>query len=150
MNEQYAALITQLPLFAGYTLHGAQFVLDTGEIAEFQQGEVLCREGDQANFAVLVLSGKVQVYIERDGRTLALKEAGPGSVLGELGLLCGIPRAASMRASEKLIVLRWSSENFRRMMMRNSALSERIMRQSLQTLIDSEKALLDTVVRKQS
>ena len=32
MNESYAELITKFPLFAGHTVHGAQFILDHGEV----------------------------------------------------------------------------------------------------------------------
>jgi CRP-like cAMP-binding protein len=143
MNEQYAATITGLPLFEGYSINGAQFVLESGEVREHEAGEMLCSEGDAASFVLLVLSGKVQVFVERDGRVLSLAEAGPGVILGELAVLCGIPRAASLRASEKLVVLRWSNEGFRRMLVRNAPLSERILRQSLRTLIEKEQSLIN-------
>ena len=65
MNEQYAELITKFPLFEGHTLHGAQFILERGEVREHPPGEVLCREGDPADLVLLVLSGKVQVFAEQ-------------------------------------------------------------------------------------
>jgi Cyclic nucleotide-binding domain len=113
MEEQYALMLTGLPLFQGYTTNGARFVLESGEIKKHEAGEVLCREGDAPTFVLLVLSGKVQVFVERQGRTLGLTEAGPGAILGELGVLCGIARAASLRASEALVVLRGNSRNSR-------------------------------------
>jgi len=143
MTEQYAATVTGLPLFEGYTINGAQFVLDSGEVREHEAGEMLCREGDAASFVLLVLRGKVQVFVERDGRVVSLSEAGPGAILGELAVLCGIPRAASLRAKEKLVVLRWSNEAFRRLLVRNTVLSERILRQSLRMLIDKEQSLIN-------
>ena len=145
MNEQYAAMITGLPLFQGYTIHGAQFLMESGEVKEHEPGEVLCREGDAATFVLLVLSGKVQVFVERQGRTLGLSEAGPGTILGELAVLCGIPRSASLRASEKLVVLHWTTEGFRRMLLRNASLSERILRQSLRMLIEKDQALINSL-----
>jgi CRP-like cAMP-binding protein len=147
MNEQYAATITGLPLFQGYTIHGAQVVLESGEVTQHEAGEMLCREGDGATFVLLVLSGKVQVFVERDGRVLSLAEVGPGAILGELAVLCGIPRAASLRASEKLVVLRWSNEGFRRLLVRNAALSERILRQSLRMLIEKEQNLINLLCK---
>ena len=147
MNQQYAATMTGFPLFEGYTTQGAQFVLETGEVREHEPGEVLCREGDPATFVLLVLSGKVQVFVERKGRTLVLREAGPGTILGELAELYGIPRTASLRASEKLAVLHWSNESFRRMMLSNEALSQRIMHQSLRMLHEWDQALIDSLCR---
>lgn len=149
MNDKYAEIITGLPLFQGSTIHGAQLLLEDGEVKEHEPGEVLCREGDAATFVLLVLSGKVQVFVERREKTVALTEAGPGTILGELAVLCGIPRAASLRASEKLVALHWSASAFRHLLLRNPALSERIMRQSLRTLIDKEQALINSLCQSQ-
>lgn len=145
MNEDHVRTIISLPLFAGYTAAGAGFLLESGEVKEYPAGGVLCREGDAPTFVLLVLSGKVQVFVEREGRSLDLTQAGPGAILGELAVLCGIPRAASLRASEKLVVLEWTSEGFRRMLLRNATLSERILRQSLSTLIEKERALISSL-----
>jgi CRP-like cAMP-binding protein len=145
MNEEYAALLAGLPLFQGFTIHGAKFLLEGDEIREHEAGAVLCREGDPATFVLLVLHGTVEVFVERQGRTLHLTEAGGGAIIGELAVLCGIPRAASLRAREKLVVLHWSTEGFRRMMVRHPSLSERILRQSLRLLIDKEQALIDSL-----
>lgn len=145
MNEQYAAMITGLPLFQGYTTHGAQFVLDEGAVKEHEPGEILCREGEAAAFVLLVLSGKAQVYVERQGQTIPLTEAGPGTILGELAVLCGIPRSASIRASEKLVALHWTAAGFRHLLLKNATLSERILRQSLRTLIEKEQSLIDSL-----
>ena len=121
--------------------------MEGGTICEHEPGVILCREGDAATFVLLVLSGKVQVFVEREGKMLALAESGPGTILGELAVLCGIPRAASLRASEKVVVLKWSTGDFRRMLVRNTTLSERIMRQSLRTLIEKEQALIGVVCK---
>jgi CRP-like cAMP-binding protein len=147
MNEHYATLIVGLPLFQGFTVQGAQLVLEGGDVKEHGPGEVLCREGDAADFVLMILSGKVQVFVERKGRTLDLFEAGPGTIVGELAVLCGIPRAASLRANEKLVVLHWSTEGFRRMLLRNASLSERILRQSLRMLIEKEQALINALYK---
>ena len=111
----------------------------------YEPGEVLCREGDAPTFAMLVLDGKVQVFVDRGGRTLVLTEAGPGTILGELALLSGIPRSASMRASEKLAALHWEQKAFRRMLLGNAFLSERILGQSLRMLIERERDLIESL-----
>jgi CRP-like cAMP-binding protein len=90
MNEQYDALITEFPLFQGFTLHGAQMLLQRGEVKEYSSGEVVLQEGDSSTFVLLVLTGKMEVFVERQHRDLVLSEAGPGTILGELAVLCGI------------------------------------------------------------
>ena len=149
MNEQYAVLITGFPLFHGFTLDGARMLLESGEIKEYSPGEVLLKEGDSPTFVLLVLTGKMQVFVERQQRDLVLTDAGPGTILGELAVLCGIPRSASVRAIEKSAVLLWSAAAFRSLLLRDAFLSQRIFRESLRTLIEKERSLIDSLIRSQ-
>lgn len=149
MNEQYAALITGFPLFHGFTLDGARMLLESGAVKEYSSGEVLIKEGDEPSFVLLVLTGKLQVFVQRRQRDLVLTDSGPGTILGELAVLCGIPRSASVRASEQSAVLQWSAAAFRRLLLRDVFLSERIFRESLRTLIEKERSLIDSLTRSQ-
>ena len=149
MNEQYPLLITGFPLFQGFTLDGARMLLECGEVKEFSPGEVLIQEGDEATFVLLVLTGKLEVFVQRQQRDLVLKDAGPGTILGELAVLCGIPRSASVRTIEKSAVLEWSAAVFRSLLLRDGFFSQRIFRESLRTLIENEQSLIDSLTRLQ-
>jgi NTE family protein len=62
-------------------------------------GDALCHAGDPGNSAFVVISGRFRILA--DGRTLA--EAGPGDLVGEISLLTGEARTATvvaMRDSE--------------------------------------------------
>src|SRR6266576_2361232 len=109
MNDQYAEKIVGFPLFRGFTLAGARMLLERGEVKEYSPDEILFKEGDIPTVVLLVLTGKMQVFVEREGRELVLTDVGPGTISGELALLCGIPRSASVRACEKSAVLQWSA-----------------------------------------
>jgi len=145
MNEQYANIITALPLFKGYTAQGAQRLINSGEVKEHTPGELLFKEGDAANGVLLVLSGKLQVFVERRGEEFVLTDAGPGTILGELAVLCGIPRSASVRVIEPSTVLQWDAAAFRGLLLKDAFLSERIFRQSLRTLIEKEQSLIASI-----
>src|SRR5215813_6919150 len=149
MYEQYAAIITWFPLFHGFTLDGARMLLTSGEVKEYSSGEMLLKEGDSPTFVLLVLAGKMQVFVERQQRDLVLADAGPGTILGELAVLCGIPRSASVRASENSAALQWSAAAFRSLLLRDAFLSERIFRESLRALIEKERALIESLIRSQ-
>jgi len=63
-------------------------------------GTVLIREGDPADAFYLVLSGQVQVMRRSEqGPDVAIATLGPGQYFGELGLLTGHPRNASVVAT---------------------------------------------------
>ena len=147
MNEQYAELITTFPLFKGFTANGAKRLLAAGQVKEQSTADVLLKEGDKADFVLLVLTGALEVFVERESQHLVLTEAGPGTILGELAVLCGIPRSASVKAKEKAVVLEWSDEAFRTLLLRDPSLLQRIFREALRTLIDKERSLIDSLIK---
>ena len=150
MTQQYAELITGFPLFKGFTVNGTQRLLDAGEVKEYTAGDVLLKEGDNSDFVLLVLAGKLEVFVERDGQKLVLTEANPGTILGELAMLCGLPRSASVQAKENSTVLEWPDEAFRTLLLRDPSLSQRIFGQALRTLVEKEKSLIESLVKEQA
>jgi hypothetical protein len=150
MNEQYAQIMTTFPLLHGLTQHGAEMLLAAGEIKVYSPGQSLCKEGDPASFTLLVLAGKVEVFLQRNGRDVLLREVEAGTILGELGVLCGMPRTASLRSSGESAVVQWGTAEFRRLLLRNPNLSDRITAQSLRSLIEKERYLIESMPPEQA
>lgn len=148
--DQIDQAILQSPLFTSFTAHGARLICEQGQLHTHAPGTVLFSEGDAANAVAFVISGKLQVFVERDGRELVLTEAGPGALLGELAVLCGISRSATVRAHDESVVLQWNADAFRRLLLSNANLSQRIFRHSLKTLLDSEKSMIESLMREQA
>jgi len=146
MDQKYADIMRTFPLFKGFTLQGAQMLLSYGEVKEYSKGDLVLREGDSPTFVMVVLEGKMQIFSEREGREIVLNVAGPGTILGELAVLACIPRSSSVRAGENSTVLHWSAKSFRDLLLWDPFLSERILRESLRTLIGKEKTLIDSLI----
>jgi CRP-like cAMP-binding protein len=64
----------------------------------YRQGEVIIREGDPGYEMFFIESGLVQVVRGTGSRTLLLAELGGGDVFGEMALLTGLPRSATVTA----------------------------------------------------
>lgn len=149
MDKTNAQLMTTFPLFKGFTEHGTQRLLDSGEVNQHRAGDLLLQEGETAEFVLLVLTGKLEVFVTRQGKDLVLTEAGPGAILGELAVLCGIPRSASVRAKDVSSTLKWSDEAFRSLLLRDHSLSQRVFSGALRTLLDKERSLIDSLLAAQ-
>jgi len=149
MSDNYAKLITSFPLFHGFTTDGAKRLLSSGEVKECAADEVLMKEGDSADFVLLLLTGGLEVFINRSGNDVVLTETKPGTITGELAVLCGIPRSASVRTKEASAILKWEDEAFRTLLLRDPHLSQRIFSQILRTLVDKERALIDSLITAQ-
>jgi CRP-like cAMP-binding protein len=145
MHQRFAEIMMSFPMFEGYTVHGTHELIDRGRLRELDEGDVLFREGDPSTTAVLVLSGRIELFLERHGRRLALTDAAPSRMFGELALLSGTPRTCSARASTPSAVLEWEADPFRRLMVTDVVLSERIFRAVMTTLVEEEQALLNAL-----
>ena len=146
-NEQYAAMMTKFPLLSGFTVHGTRMLLEVGAVRKYAAGDTFCTEGEAATTTLLILSGRLQVFIERKEARLILRDCGPGTILGEIGVTCDVARTASVRASEASEVLEWSAPAFRTLLLRSGLLAERIHQHSLRTLVEKEQALIASVIQ---
>jgi NTE family protein len=70
-------------------------------------GEWLFRSGDPADCLYVVRSGRVRIVVEGDEGPRILREVGAGAAIGELALLTGSNRSASVQAvrDSELVVL---------------------------------------------
>jgi CRP-like cAMP-binding protein len=146
MNQPYRELITTFPLFEGFTADGAGMILATGEVRDCAAGTILLKEGDEATSVLLVLSGRLEVFVSRGDRQLVLTQAGPGTIIGELAVLCGLVRSASVRTLGPATVLEWTDSGFRKLLLGYTSLSRRVFNQALRGLIEKERSLIDSVV----
>lgn len=70
----------------------------------YRAGDALFREGDPSDFACRILEGRVSVVKESQGSPVVLGEIGPGSFVGEMGVLEHKPRSATVRAVTETLV----------------------------------------------
>ena len=148
MSNSYRDIIPTFPLFEGFTSDGAAMVLERGTIHECAAGTVLFREGDPPNSVLLVLTGRLEVFVTRGDQELVLLEAAPGAIIGEIAVLCGLNRTASVRAAMPSAVLEWPDTDFRRLLLGHAFLSQRILGRSLRVLIEKERSLIDSLLAK--
>jgi Cyclic nucleotide-binding domain len=81
----------------------------------FRPGAVIVRQGDVADALYVVVAGRCAVAIAGRARDLATWRAPtlqPGDVLGEIGLLRGIPRTATVTAVEPTNLLKIDGSDF--------------------------------------
>jgi len=88
---------------------------DEGAHVRIRAGEWLFREGDPADRAYLVLSGRLEVVAERP-REIVIRQVKRGAVVGELALLSYGARTASVRARRDSEVTELTRQRFESLM----------------------------------
>jgi NTE family protein len=114
--ERGNADISSSPLFAGFSGEvGARLMTEPG-ILRLSAGEWLFHEGDRADNAYLVRSGRLEIVIE-DPTEVVVRQIKRGAMVGELALLMKGVRSASVRASRDSEVTSLSREQFEQLVM---------------------------------
>ncbi|MCA9705453.1 MAG: cyclic nucleotide-binding domain-containing protein, partial [Myxococcales bacterium] len=75
-------------------------------------GETLVRQGDEGDSLFVVVEGTLEVLLEEGESTMRLHDLWPGDVVGEIALLLGGQRSATVRASTPTRALELSQEGF--------------------------------------
>lgn len=87
--------LSAVPLFRGLPESAMEAVAGLASEAHFADGETVTREGDEGDAFFVVVDGRLDV--SRNGMTL--RELGPGDFVGEIALIDGRPRSATVTAS---------------------------------------------------
>ena len=83
----------------------------------FDKGELIFREGAEGNEAFRILEGRIEISIHVSGQgDVPLGHLVPGDIFGEMALLDGEPRTASIRTVQPTQLLRLEQEPFYELM----------------------------------
>jgi CRP-like cAMP-binding protein len=94
-------LLGRVPLFKGCSKDELKLLDRATTRADYAAGHVLCREGTIGRELIILLEG--QAVVERDGVQITV--LGPGDFIGEMSLLDGGPRSATVTALSAISTL---------------------------------------------
>lgn len=117
LRELAAQLLITPSALEELSLEDAQRVVDCMRPRFIEAGTVFVREGEVegSDHMLLILEGELTVENTDMGQgddDLVVRLMGPGSLIGELGLLDGAPRSASCVASTDILAAELSREAF--------------------------------------
>src|SRR3954451_9239442 len=143
-------LISRVSLFSELSREELQRISQVAVPRSFPAGVRVFHEGDHSDACYLVRSGDLRVTREHsDGRAIALATLGPGDIFGELAMLDGQARSASVETLSDAELLALPAGDVRRLLADRPEISvkliaaltrrlretnERVARQSFQTV----------------
>jgi len=155
-------LLRHLPLLSGLSEVELRRIAQVAVARSFPKGARVFHEGDESDACYVVRSGEVRVTREHsDGRAIALATLGPGEIVGELAMLDGEVRSASVEALTDVELLAISAPDMRGLLERNPEITsklvvaltrrvretnERVSRQSFQTVPSRVAGVLSQLV----
>ncbi len=81
------------------------------ELEQHNEGDVIISEGQPGTSMYVIASGEVKVFTSgKDNKTVYLAKLGEGDFFGEVSVLTGKPRTATITASQPTALLRLDKE----------------------------------------
>jgi CRP/FNR family transcriptional regulator len=111
-RDEKLDLLHRIPLFSGFDNRRLERLGMLADEVDVPVGKVLMRQGDTGVDMMIIVSGSVSV--ERDGNRL--NTLGPGDFFGEIALLDGGPRTATVTSEEPTRLLVITHRDFHSMM----------------------------------
>ncbi len=146
-REAIAQAIDRVDLFAPLTPQERECLVDGARECRYAAGEIIVREGEKTSSMFLVESGRAGVSIHGgagDSQKLAVLE--PGAAFGEISLLTGEPRSATVRSLTETTLIEIDKETLGPILVANPALVEALevimkeRRQRASDLLDAMRA----------
>ena len=101
-NVQNIQTLMRVPPLMKFETKNLQQLLKLSKIREYETGELIIKEGDSDTWIYFLLSGKVRV--EKKGIEIIVIDK-MGEIFGELRILDGLARSASVYAETKTVCL---------------------------------------------
>jgi CRP-like cAMP-binding protein len=104
LNDE-VELLGRVSLFAGLQPSQLKLLAFTSQRLTFLEGDMVFQQNDPGDAAYVVLSGKAEVIVEIEGVDVVVATLEKNSIIGEIAILCDVPRTASVRAASQLETL---------------------------------------------
>ena len=102
MDQVEINVLRNVPIFAELEERELEKIAKLGVRQKYKKGNVVVIEQESGAALFIIVSGKVKIVrMDEDGREVILSIFGPGEFFGEMSLLDGMARSASVIATEK-------------------------------------------------
>jgi MFS family permease len=119
----------QVSMFAGLPPARLETAMRAAQVVDAKQGDVIIRQGNDADLFYVIDDGRVEVTQARvpTDKPLVLREMGAGEFFGEIGLLTGVPRTATVTAQTNVRMAALAKKDFLELVEAGPGLTYRLL-----------------------
>ena len=132
-------LLREVPLFSGLNNKELAEVARHADEVQAEEGETIANQGELGNEMFVIVDGSVTV--RRDGTDISTR--GPGDFIGEMSLLDGQPRSASVITTKDSVLLVMHRSEFSQLLDDVPGLARKILAGLSQRIREADAKLVD-------
>ena len=137
LGRRGADLLAQVPLFEGLSRRHLKQIAEHADEISFREREIIVEAGQRGGTFFVIVEGEVRVV--RGDRTIA--RVGPGEFFGEISLLDGGPRTASVIAATPVVAIRLFKASFDKVVREEPRVAGKILAAVARRLREAEKTV---------
>lgn len=122
-------LLRRVPLFAQIEPAKLKLLAFTSQRMTFQPDQPFFHQGDSGDAAYVLISGEAEVLLETPDGEIPVATIGQNAIIGEIAILCDVPRTATVKAATKLEALKIDKEDFLRLIKEFPDMGIEVMRE---------------------
>ena len=126
--DQEVEVLRQIPLFANIEPAKLKLMAFASERLTFKGGQSLFHQGDAGDAAYIIVDGAADVIVDTPDGPLKVATLNRNDIVGEIAILCDVPRTATVTASGELVSLKVTKDLFFRMITDFPEMGVEIMR----------------------
>jgi CRP/FNR family transcriptional regulator, cyclic AMP receptor protein len=128
-TQRIVSVLRTIPLFQVLGEEGVLATVREGPTRRYAPGQIICYQGDPGDRLYVVVEGLVKVVLTSErGDEIVLRTLGSAEIFGELALLDGAPRSASVVAVEPTYAFMLLRTQFLALMRRHPGLADEFLR----------------------
>lgn len=128
LNEE-VELLRKIPLFANLEPSKLKLLAFTSERITYDAGQVLFYQGDMGDAAYIIVDGEAEVKVGTPNGDITVATLSRNDFVGEIAILCDVPRTATVQAKTRVVTLRIAKDLFFRLIAEFPQMSVEIMRE---------------------
>lgn len=142
VNE--ALQLKQVPLLSSLDSKQLKLLAFTCEAFAYADRDYLFRHGDASDCVYVILDGEVEILgNDKDGRAVLLATSKANTLIGEMAVLSGAGRTASVRAKGAVTALQIPNERFIELITGNPQAALHVMKTLSTNLADTSRQAAD-------
>ncbi|HEX9463083.1 MAG TPA: cyclic nucleotide-binding domain-containing protein [Alphaproteobacteria bacterium] len=149
MKEE-VEILRNIPLFAKLEPAKLKLLAFTSERLTFEPGQAFFQQGDAGDAAYILMEGRADVLIQTAKGPVKVASLGRNAIVGEIAILCDVPRTATVVAQEKAVTLKINKDTFFRLVNEFPQMAVEIMRELARRLEKTNEQLRETVAKLRS
>ncbi len=126
--DKEVEILRQIPLFANIDPAKLKLMAFASERLTFQNGQSLFRQGDPGDAAYIIVEGTADVLVDTPSGPITVATLAKNDIVGEIAILCDVPRTATVTAMGELVTLKITKDLFFRMLTDFPEMGVEIMR----------------------